>query len=154
VSRSFGEILHHLRDDVQLAERLQQAKFPLRFPDIDGLGVTHRYLAGMKSGGDHFDIAESRDRKTVSLVLTDSSSYGLSGQVLSVLMRVALKLSAEESRSAARLVECVKSEILLTLKDNADLRSSMGQKGRAYVQRRFSHHSIRDAWIYAIESEA
>lgn len=46
------------------------------------------------------------------------------------------------------------NEAVLTLKDNADLRFTMGEKGRVYVERRFSHHAIRDAWISAIESEA
>jgi hypothetical protein len=117
LNASFSSLLGNLKDDMQVAERLQKARLPSRFPEIKGLNVTHRYLAGMKSGGDYFDIADSRDGRSLSLVLSDSSSYGLSSAVLGVLMKVAMKLSGDEARSAWETVKRIQEELLITLSE-------------------------------------
>ena len=111
LNASFAEVLEQLREDVKLAERLQTARLPTRFPDISGFKVTQRYLAGLRSGGDYFDLAESREGNLMSIVLSDSSSYGLSSAVLSVLMRVALKLTTEEVRSTYDTVKRIQGEL-------------------------------------------
>ncbi|MBC7692762.1 MAG: SpoIIE family protein phosphatase [Methylotenera sp.] len=118
---TFAEVLSSLQDDVSLAERLQKGKLPSRFQEIKGLQVQTRYLAGMRSGGDHFDLADSKDGNQLSVVLSDSSSYGLSSAVLSALMRVALKLSVEETRSSLETVRKIYDEIILTLNEKDKL---------------------------------
>ena len=117
LNTSFNEVIDRLRDDLKLAERLQKSKLPSRFPEIKGFKVTNRYLAGMKSGGDHFDIAESKDGSQLSIVLSDSSSYGLSSAVLSALIRVTVKLSSEEVRSCNETVRRIQDELIATLNE-------------------------------------
>ncbi|MGZ3699859.1 MAG: PP2C family protein-serine/threonine phosphatase [Bdellovibrionota bacterium] len=117
LNASFTELLAQLKDDLSLTERLQKAKLPLRFPDVRGFHVGHRYLAGGRPGGDHFDIAEARDQSQLSLVLSDSSSYGLSSSVLSALMRLAVKLTADEARSTLGTVRKIQDELQVTLKE-------------------------------------
>lgn len=121
LNSSFSEILERLQEDLKLAERLQKNRIQKQFHEIRGFKVAHRYLAGMKSGGDHFDLAESRDGQQVSVVLSDSSSYGLSSAVLSVFMRVVMKLSSEEVRSCSETVKRIREELLLTLGDQDQL---------------------------------
>ncbi|OFZ56416.1 MAG: hypothetical protein A2428_15710 [Bdellovibrionales bacterium RIFOXYC1_FULL_54_43] len=136
LNASFSELLTRLKDDVQLAERLQRGKLPIRFPDIKGFKVTSRYLAGMRAGGDHFDLAESTDKNVISMVLSDSSSYGLSSAVLSVLMRVAMKLSSDEARSSLETVRKIRQELLLTLSEKDRLSLFYGVVSRKdYVLR-------------------
>ncbi|MDR3608078.1 MAG: SpoIIE family protein phosphatase [Oligoflexia bacterium] len=115
LNASFSDLLGQLKDDIDLAGRLQKAKAPVRFPDVKGFKAASRYLAGLRSGGDYFDLAESASGNQLSVVLSDSSSYGLSSAVLSVLMRVAMKLSAEEVRSCEETVRRIREEILATL---------------------------------------
>ncbi|OFY98277.1 MAG: hypothetical protein A2Z97_09540 [Bdellovibrionales bacterium GWB1_52_6] len=115
LNASFAGLLGKLQEDVLLAERMQKGKLPVRFPEIKGFKVLSRYLAGMRSGGDHADLAESQDKGLISMVLSDSSSYGLSSNVLSVLMRVAMKLSADETRSSIETVKKIQEELLITL---------------------------------------
>jgi serine phosphatase RsbU (regulator of sigma subunit) len=110
-----SESISRLKEDLKLAERLQKGNLPSRFADVKGAKVVSRYLAGMRSGGDYFDLADSRDGKILSLVLSDSSSYGLSSAVLSVLMRVAMKLSGDEVRSSYETVRRIQEELLLAL---------------------------------------
>jgi serine phosphatase RsbU (regulator of sigma subunit) len=130
LNASFSELIANLRNDLQLAERIQKGRFPARFAEIKGFEVTTRYLAGMKSGGDHFDLAESQDAQRLSMVLSDSSSYGLSSAVLSVLMKVALKLSSEEASSASETVRRIRDELVLTLKEKERLSMFYGVLSR------------------------
>jgi serine phosphatase RsbU (regulator of sigma subunit) len=121
LNASFSGLIERLQQDLKLAERLQKSKSPVRFPEVKGFKVTSRYLAGMKSGGDHLDLAESKTGSQLSLVLADSSSYGLSSSLLSVLMRVAMKLSQEEVRSCEDTVRRIYEELLLMLNDKDKL---------------------------------
>jgi serine phosphatase RsbU (regulator of sigma subunit) len=121
LNASFSGLIERLQEDLRLAERLQKSKSPIRFPEIKGFRVSSRYLAGMKSGGDHLDLAESKTGTQLSILLADSSSYGLSSSLLSVLMRVAMKLSQEEARSCEETVRKIHEELLLTLNDKDKL---------------------------------
>jgi serine phosphatase RsbU (regulator of sigma subunit) len=123
INQDFSETLSGLREDLDLATRLQKGRLPRRFDDVRGIKIHHRYLAGVKPGGDYFDLADNRDESQLSLVLTDSSSHGLSNSVLSVLMRVAVKLSQSEVASARETVSRIADEILMTLnlKDHLSL---------------------------------
>lgn len=117
MNASFSELLERLHDDLRVAERLQKARLPARFPEVKGFKAASRYLAGLRSGGDHFDLADSRDGARLSVLLSDSSSHGLSSAVLSTLMRVAMKLSADEARSTTETVRLIHDELALTLKE-------------------------------------
>ena len=118
INATFSEVLAHLQSDLELAERLQKAKLPRRFGDVKGLEIAHRYLVGSRSGGDYFDLAETQDRSSLSLVLSHSSSYGLCNAVLSVLMRVCLKVTVDQLERVGATNDVVKKiyeEVLLTL---------------------------------------
>jgi serine phosphatase RsbU (regulator of sigma subunit) len=137
MNASFTELIAQLKDDFHLAERLQKSNLPTRFPDIKGIKVTQRYLAGMKSGGDHFDLAESKDASQLSMVLSDSSSYGLSSAVLSALMKVTMKLSIEEARSSSETVRRIQDELKATLKEKDKLSLFYGVLSRKDYKLRY-----------------
>lgn len=137
LNASFKDLIERLHDDLRLAERLQKSKTPVRFPETKGFKIFSRYLAGMRSGGDHFDLADSRDGNQLSLVLSDSSSYGLSSAVLSALMRVAVKLSAEETRSARETVKRIHEELAATLGEKDKLSLFYGVVSRRDYKLRF-----------------
>lgn len=139
MNTNFSEILRSLDDDVQLAERLQKARLPVRFPDVKGFAVKSRYFAGLKSGGDHFDLAESSAGNRISLLLSDSSSYGLSSAFLSTLMRLTMKLSRDESRSSLDTVKAMYEEVLRTLKDSDHLSIFYGVLSRKDYVLRYLH---------------
>lgn len=138
LNSNFSQILSRLHDDLILAERLQTARRKTRFPNIKGLQVHSRYLAGMKSGGDFFDLAESQSKLgPVSIVLSDSSSYGLSSVVLSVLVRVVMKLAAEDALSCSEAVRRVAEEIQVTLGDRDHLSLFYGVLSRKDLKMRY-----------------
>ena len=147
LNASFSVLLKNLGEDLHLAERMQKAKLPIRFSDVKSLKIHQRYLAGMRSGGDHFDLADSRDGSQLSLVLSDSSSYGLSSAVLSALMRITVKLSVEETRSCRETVRRIYDEILLTLNDRDKLSLFYGVLSRKDFKLRYLNLGSSSAYI-------
>lgn len=139
LNHSFTQTLQSMDDDVRLAERLQKAKVPTRFPPVKNLQVKSRYLAGMKSGGDHFDLAESKDGTRLSILLSDSSSYGLSSAFLSALMRTTVRLSQNELRSSVETVKLIHEELSLTLKEKDSLSLFYGILSRKDFKLRYAH---------------
>jgi hypothetical protein len=160
VSAGFTDLMTHLREDLELATRLQKHRHPRRFPDVRGVQVASRYLAGLKPGGDHFDLAESRDGTNLSLLLSDSSSHGLSSAVLSALMTVALKLSADEVRSTRETVRRIFSEVLVALSERDHLSLFYGIINRKDWRLRFLNighsrifHAARDGLFRDLGSQ-
>ena len=121
VNSSFEQLIESLRGDLEVAQRLQKSRHPKRFPDFKGLKFQSRYLAGMKSGGDFFDIGESKNGKALSMVLTDSSSHGLSSAVLGALSRLARKLSLEDTRTCHELFNLLSEDLTQVMGDRDEL---------------------------------
>lgn len=136
--RSFNELLGALDEDVKLAERLQKARLPNRYPAVRGLRIRSRFLAGLK-GGDHFDLAESKDNSRISILMSDSSSYGLSSAFLSALMRMTMKLSRDEARPAVETVKLIADELMLGLKEKDRLAIFYGILNRKDFRFRYLH---------------
>lgn len=116
LNASFSELLNELKEDLSLAERIQKSRHPVRFEDVKGFKVAQRHLSGLRSGGDYFDLAESSSGSQLSFFLTDSSSYGLSNAVLTVLMQLAFSLSKEEVRSSSETVKKIHQQLGAALK--------------------------------------
>jgi hypothetical protein len=137
INTSFSELIESLHDDLKLAERIQKARLPSRFPKLKGMKVTTRYLAGGKSGGDHFDIAESKDGQVFSIILSDSSSYGLSSALLAVIMKAAMKLNSDATLSSIEMVKKIQEELVTTLSEKDSLSLFYGTVSRKDYQLRF-----------------
>jgi serine phosphatase RsbU (regulator of sigma subunit) len=129
-NETFSGLIDRFKEDLKLAERLQKARLPSRFKDPKGFKIKARYLAGLKSGGEFFDVADAATHDRLALLLTDSSSYGLSSAVLSVLMRVAAKLTGGDARSCFDTVKAIYDEIMLTLGEKDRLSLFYGSVNR------------------------
>lgn len=137
-------VMKNLQVDLDLLDRLQKARLPVRFPDVKGFKITSRYLAGQKSGGDYFDLAESADNQQLAILVTDSSSYGLSSAVLSAVVRVVSKVSAEQSRSVREMVRGFYDELLMPLGPNDRLSIFYGTLSRKdYILKYLTLGSVR-----------
>jgi serine phosphatase RsbU (regulator of sigma subunit) len=141
---SLEGVMKNLKVDLEVLERLQKARLPVRFPDVKGFSITSRYLAGEKSGGDYFDLAESQDGQQLGILVTDSSSYGLSSAVLSAVVRVVSRVSVEQSRSVRDMVRSFYEELLTPLGPQDRLSIFYGTLSRKdYVLRYLTLGSVR-----------
>jgi serine phosphatase RsbU (regulator of sigma subunit) len=139
VNLSLAGLTASLREDLRVVEALHLARQPRRLGEYRGFRVESRYLAGMRSGGDHFDVIESKDGSRLSLLLSDSSSFGLSSAVLSALMRVSLRVAAESSPGPAALVGAIYDEVRLTLEKADRLSLFCGSLSRKDLLLKYTH---------------
>lgn len=142
INASMSGLIQKLQKDLEVAERLQKAKQPKRFPHIKGYKVLSRYFAGAKPGGDYFDLAESKDKKHLSVILSHSSSYGLSSAIMAVLMQMTSNLPLDRIGEKGVLSEIVRKicddlQIKLTEKDRLSL--FFGTISRRDNRFRFAH---------------
>ena len=151
INASFSGLIEQFHNDLRLAERLQKAKLPTRFKDPRGFRVKTKYLAGLKSGGEYFDLADAPSGDRLSLLLTDSSTYGLSSAVLSVLMRVANKINGVDSRSSYESVKLIFDEIMLTLGDKDRLSLFYGSISRKDLTLKYLN--LGTSWAYHAPAE-
>lgn len=141
---ALGKVMSNLKSDLGVLERLQKARLPVRFPDVKGFEIVSRYLAGEKSGGDYFDLAESEDGQQLAILVTDSSSYGLSSAVLSAVVRVVSRVSAEQVRSVREMVRSFYEELLMPLGPQDRLSIFYGTLSRKdYILRYLTLGSVR-----------
>jgi len=140
--------LERLESDVNIAEQLQKAVLPIRFPEIRGFKVRQRYLAGLR-GGDWFDIAETRDGSALHIVLSDGSSSGLSSSVGAALTRVAMRVSLETSRDPLLTVRALHSELQSVMGEKHRVGLLYGVISRADLKLRYV--SLGQArWLYQV----
>lgn len=86
---SFTNTLASLKKDMHLISQLHKKKAPKRFSKIKNLEISTRYIAGLASGADYFDVLEFRDQESVqqavSFIFAHSSCHLLSSEFLHIL---------------------------------------------------------------------
>jgi sigma-B regulation protein RsbU (phosphoserine phosphatase) len=139
MNASVSGLVDGFRADLEIVEKLHRAKQPRRFGSTKGFRVESRYLTGNRSGGDHFDVIDAPDSSQLSLMLSDSSSYGLSSAVLSALMHIGMKFSADTTRAADEVVRMLFEDVQQTLKDRDKLSVFYGIVNRKDYTLRYTH---------------
>lgn len=104
-SQAIPSLVKQLQVDIALAEKIQRRLIREKFPAIGGLNIKSKYLCGLKSGGDYFDVFEFPDGVHIGFILTDCSSYSLSSSLLGALMQFSVNFGPAELEDPARIVQ-------------------------------------------------
>jgi serine phosphatase RsbU (regulator of sigma subunit) len=137
LNAAYAGLIDRMREDLQLAERIQKLKLPRRFPEVRGFRVTSRYLAGERSGGDYIDLAETRDGQSFAMVMTDASSYRVSSAVLDAISRRMSNLPTDEVRSCVTAARRIRDGVLAHLGERDHLSLFYGVLSRKDYRLRF-----------------
>ncbi|MGZ3710882.1 MAG: PP2C family protein-serine/threonine phosphatase [Bdellovibrionota bacterium] len=122
-SQAIPKLVKQLTEDITLAEKIQRRLIRDKFPPIGGLAIKSKYLCGLKSGGDYFDVFEFPDGLHVGFIMTDCSSYSLSSSLLGALMQFSMNFGPDELDNPSLIVKS-----LLT-----KLRDGMKEKDRLSI---------------------
>lgn len=114
-------LIEKFEEDIRAARGIQRALIPEKFAPVHGFRVAHKYLSGFKSGGDYLDFFEFEDKTHIGILMSDSTGYGMSSAFMSVILKLALKLSKDEAKSPAATLAKVFEELQLTMKPNENL---------------------------------
>ena len=63
------KLITDLSQELKLATLIQKLLSPTEIPNIPGIEFSTKFLPGMKSGGDYFDIFEHEDRLKFGIIL-------------------------------------------------------------------------------------
>ena len=91
-----------LRNELQIARRMQEALLPAEVPDVEGLALAASLRPANNVGGDYYDVVPLGGGY-VGLVIADVSGHGVSSAMMMTSFRMALltELSREFSPAAA-----------------------------------------------------
>ncbi len=118
INKDMQKLVSEFQEDLARAKAIQKSLIPNKFKNISGLRVKHKYLSGMKSGGDYLDFFEYDDGGNVGVLMTDSTGYGLSSTFMSIILRMAMKFTQSSLDGPAHVVEKIFEELKITMKEN------------------------------------
>lgn len=84
-------LVDRLKEDIQLAEKVQRRLIKEKFPTIGGVSIKSKYFSGLASGGDYFDVYDFKEANRTGIILMNASSYSLSSSFLSALLGIQLE---------------------------------------------------------------
>jgi phosphoserine phosphatase RsbU/P len=80
---------HAVNEDLERAQRIQQALLPGRLPFHERISFHARYRPENKVGGDFFDIFQHGDRH-ITVYLADTAGHGVSAALITVFLKHAM----------------------------------------------------------------
>lgn len=101
-----------LSQELKIASQIQRALSPTEIPNIPGFEFSTKFVPGMKSGGDYFDIFELEDKMRFGIILASSSGYAMSALFLSVLIKLSGQIEARRGLEPNKVVGLLASELL------------------------------------------
>ncbi len=117
-NETLEKIIVDLDHELKLAAKIQKLLSPTEMPSIPGFEFSSKFVPGMKSGGDYFDIFEHEDKLKFGILVSSSSGYTMSALFLSILMKFSGQIEARRGLSPEMVLKQLGSEIL----------SEMGEK--------------------------
>jgi serine phosphatase RsbU (regulator of sigma subunit) len=139
VNSNLGSVVQKFQEDLKIIQKLHRAHAPKRFPPMKGFRVESKYLSGLKSGGDYFDVIEGKDQARVSVMLSDSSSFGLANAVMTSMLKVAAKAGVAGSAPSSDVVQSILEDVKLTLGDQDQLSLFFGMMSRKDWILKYTH---------------
>ncbi|MCD6163579.1 MAG: SpoIIE family protein phosphatase [candidate division Zixibacteria bacterium] len=92
-----------LQKEMQVAQEIQHALLPNRFPEIEGYELAAVYRAAKDVGGDYFDFVWI-DEETLGIAVADVSGKGVPGSLVMTMIRTAIRLEARDNKSPAEIL--------------------------------------------------
>ncbi len=120
MNHDMQKLVTEFQEDLLRAKAIQKQLIPQKFKEIQGLKIKHKYLSGMKSGGDYLDFFEFDDGTHVGILMTDSTGYGLSSTFMSIMLRMAMKFIQSTHDGPSYVVEKIFEELKITMKDSEE----------------------------------
>jgi serine phosphatase RsbU (regulator of sigma subunit)/transposase-like protein len=119
IARAFNEITtkfkkaqenvveqERLQKEMQVAQEIQHALLPRRFPEIEGYDIATIYRAAKDVGGDYFDFVQIDD-DTLGIIIADVSGKGVPGSLVMTMIRTALRLESRGNFSPTNILSSV-----------------------------------------------
>lgn len=111
------KIISDIGEDLKIVAALQKILSPTEIPNIKGVEISTKFIAGTRFGGDYFDVFEHEDRLKFGVVMASSSGYAISALFLSVLIQMSSKIEARRGLSPELVLSQIAQEMLPSIRN-------------------------------------
>lgn len=111
------KLMTQMSQELSLAQALQKFLSPTELPHITGFDFSTKFVPGVKSGGDYFDIFEHEDRLKFGILISSASGYSLSSVLLSVIIRISSQIEARRGMAPHKVMESLIQDVIPQIKN-------------------------------------
>jgi sigma-B regulation protein RsbU (phosphoserine phosphatase) len=97
------QALVSIRNELEIARRIQSSILPEEMPHLEGLQVAARYLPMSEVAGDFYDFLVVDDRR-VGVLIADVSGHGVPAALVASMMKVAIAAQFEHAHDPAKVM--------------------------------------------------
>src|SRR5262249_45365600 len=92
-----------IRNELEIARRIQNSILPEQMPRVIGLQVAAQYLPMSEVAGDFYDFLVVDDHR-VGLLIADVSGHGVPAALVASMVKVAIAAQAEHASDPAKVM--------------------------------------------------
>jgi serine phosphatase RsbU (regulator of sigma subunit) len=97
------EALTAIRNELEIARRIQTSILPETMPDLKGLQIAAQYVPMSQVAGDFYDFLVVDDHR-VGLLIADVSGHGVPAALVASMVKVAIAAQAEHANDPAKVM--------------------------------------------------
>lgn len=109
------DLLETLQRELSVAQKVQQALLPVRYPSVPGLNIAARYHPMAEVGGDFYDFVEHENG--LGVLIADVSGHGIPAALIASMVKMAFSLNRHLAPEPARLLGAL-NQVLCDKVDN------------------------------------
>ena len=96
VNSKIETLVGDMQGNFTVINSVQEKLIPQRFPKLKNTRFEAYFKAGSNSGGDFYDLITFKDRPEVGIVQLDSVGHSVTASLLTVFLKLAIKLSKDQ----------------------------------------------------------
>jgi len=97
------EALAAIRNELEIARRIQKSILPEEMPQVPGLRIAAQYLPMSQVAGDFYDFLLMGERR-IGLLIADVSGHGVPAALVASMVKVAIAAQAEHADNPAKVM--------------------------------------------------
>jgi sigma-B regulation protein RsbU (phosphoserine phosphatase) len=118
LNERLGILAEQLEKQLEVTKVIQGKLTPKEYPNISGFEFSSKYVPGMKSGGDYFDVFESSSKLRFGVILATCSGYSVSALLLTVILKYHETIRSGKLPDPESMLEFIGQELLPSLSDD------------------------------------
>ncbi len=97
------EALLAIRNELEIARRIQTSILPERMPELSGVRIAAQYIPMSQVAGDFYDFLVVDDRR-LGVLIADVSGHGVPAALVASMVKVAIAAQAEHAHDPAKVM--------------------------------------------------
>lgn len=109
------DMLESLQRELSVAQKIQQALLPVKYPQFDGIKIAARYHPMAEVGGDFYDFVEHADG--FGVLIADVSGHGIPAALIASMVKMAFSLNRDLAAHPGKMLTAL-NQVLCEKVDN------------------------------------